>query len=61
MTMWHGGLEKNKQCFSMQGLAPGLDLFIASTALVHGLTLVTHNTKDFAHVPGLTLEDWLVP
>ena len=38
-----------------------LDLFIASTALVHGLTLVTHNTKDFAHVPGLTLEDWLVP
>jgi len=41
--------------------APGLDLFIASTALVHGLTLVTHNTKDFAHVPGLTLEDWLVP
>ena len=40
---------------------PGLDLVIASTALVHGLTLVTHNTKDFAHVPGLILEDWLVP
>jgi len=41
--------------------APGLDLFIASTALVQGLTLVTHNTKECAHVPGLTLEDWLVP
>jgi predicted nucleic acid-binding protein len=41
--------------------SPGLDLMIASTALVHGLTLVTHNTQDFALVPGLTVLDWLVP
>jgi tRNA(fMet)-specific endonuclease VapC len=34
---------------------------IASTALVHGLTLVTHNTQDYAHIPGLTVVDWLVP
>lgn len=39
---------------------PNLDLLIACTALVHGLTVVTHNTKDFAHIPGLALEDWLV-
>lgn len=38
-----------------------LDLFIAAVALVHNLTLVTHNTKDYANIPGLTLEDWLVP
>jgi tRNA(fMet)-specific endonuclease VapC len=36
----------------------GLDLLIAATALVHNLTLVTHNTRDFADVPGLQLEDW---
>ncbi len=24
-------------------------------------TCSAHHTKDFAHVPGLTLEDWLVP
>ncbi len=27
---------------------PDMDLFIAATALVHNLTLVTHNLKDFA-------------
>ncbi|MFV2073486.1 MAG: type II toxin-antitoxin system VapC family toxin [Thermoanaerobaculales bacterium] len=34
------------------------DLLIASTTLVHSLTLVTHNTSEFARVPGLTFEDW---
>lgn len=37
------------------------DLMIAAIALVHGLTLVTHNTKEFARVAGLTLEDWQTP
>jgi predicted nucleic acid-binding protein len=41
--------------------APGMDLVIAATALVHDLTLVTHNTQDFANVSGLRLMDWLVP
>ena len=30
-------------------------------ALVHDLTLVTHNTADFQNIPGLRLEDWLTP
>lgn len=34
------------------------DLLIASIALAHGLILVTHNTDEFARVPGLRLEDW---
>jgi tRNA(fMet)-specific endonuclease VapC len=37
------------------------DLLIAATALVHALTLITHNTSDYANVPGLSLDDWLVP
>lgn len=41
--------------------APEMDLLIAATALVHGLTLVTHNTRDYSHVPGLALTDWLTP
>lgn len=36
------------------------DLMIAAVALVHGLTLVTHNTADFEHIAGLPLDDWLV-
>jgi tRNA(fMet)-specific endonuclease VapC len=34
------------------------DLMIASIALAHGLTLVTHNTSEFSRIPGLKLEDW---
>jgi tRNA(fMet)-specific endonuclease VapC len=30
-----------------------VDQMIASVALVHDLTLVTNNTADFQHVPGL--------
>jgi tRNA(fMet)-specific endonuclease VapC len=41
--------------------APELDLLNAAVALVHGLTLVTHNTADYANVPGLVVADWLVP
>jgi len=37
------------------------DLMIASVALTHNLTLVTHNTKDFLHLLQLRLENWLVP
>lgn len=37
------------------------DLFIAATALAYGLTLVTHNLKEFQRVGGLQLEDWEIP
>src|SRR4051812_45757271 len=38
---------------------PVMDLMIASVALMHDLTLVTHNTADFAGIPDLRLDDWL--
>lgn len=37
------------------------DLQIAAIALANNLILVTHNTKEFSRVPGLTLEDWEIP
>ena len=34
------------------------DLMIAAIAVTHGLTLVTHNTREFERVGGLSLTDW---
>ena len=40
---------------------PDLDLFNGATALVHGLTMVTHNTNDYQNIGGLRIVDWLAP
>lgn len=37
------------------------DLIIASIAIANDLTLVTHNTREFSRVPGLAIEDWMMP
>jgi tRNA(fMet)-specific endonuclease VapC len=36
------------------------DLQIAAIALANGLTLITHNTREFNRVNGLQVEDWEV-
>ena len=50
-----GGLLQQGIC------VPTADLMIAAVALVHNLTLVTHNTADFQNITGLRLDDWLIP
>jgi len=65
-------LDFDSRCADQYGLLRGslgrrgltvavIDLMIASVALVHDLTVVTHNTAHFARIPGLRLEDWLAP
>ena len=34
------------------------DMQIAAQGIARGLTVVTHNTSEFARVPGIRLEDW---
>lgn len=36
------------------------DRLIAAHALSHDLTVVTHNEKHFADVPGLKVENWTI-
>lgn len=35
------------------------DLYIAACAVVHGLTLVTNNTKHFKRIKGIKLQNWI--
>lgn len=35
------------------------DVQIAAQALARGLTVLTHNSREFQHVPGLKVEDWV--
>jgi len=35
------------------------DLWLAAQAKTHGLIMVTRNTREFKHVKGLKVEDWL--
>ncbi len=55
-----------EHCGKLQGgllrtgiTGPVADLMLASAALVHNLTLVTHNTADFQNIPNVRLDDWL--
>ncbi len=57
---WKFG-ELNKHLLDRGLPPPGMDLLIGATAVVHNLTLVTHNRRDFANLPGLTIVDWLEP
>ena len=41
-------------------LIPEFDLLIATTALHHGMTLVSNNTKHMSRIKGLQLENWTV-
>ena len=53
----YGQLRAN---LSRRGQPIGLmDMLIAAHAKTLGLTLVTHNTREFARVDGLLLEDWV--
>jgi toxin FitB len=43
---------------SAQGRPPVIDTLIAATALVHGLTVVTRNVKDFVASGAALLNPW---
>jgi tRNA(fMet)-specific endonuclease VapC len=48
-----------RAALTANGLAIGAnDMLIAALGLTHKLTVVTHNTREFARVKGLALADW---
>jgi tRNA(fMet)-specific endonuclease VapC len=57
---WRFG-ELRAQLLDQGRTIPPVDLLVGATAIFRGLTVVTHNTSHFAQIPGLLLDDWLVP
>ena len=48
-----------RQTLQSRGTPIGMnDFWIASQAIAHKMTLVTHNTREFERVDGLKLENW---
>ena len=50
-----GSLAAQMKALGLQHRHRVQDLWIASQAIQHGLTLLTYNEKDFADIPGLSL------
>ena len=57
-AIWH--YAKIRHTLQQRGTPIGpLDLLIASHALSLGVPLVTNNTKEFARIDGLELDNWV--
>ena len=50
--------EVKTQLRRLGRVVDSFDLLIGSTAIFHNLTLVTHNTRHFVDMPGISLVDW---
>jgi len=50
-----GSLAAQMKALGLQHRHRVQDLWIASQAIQHGLTLLTYNEKDFSDIPGLSL------
>jgi len=57
-AMWHFGQQKAR--LKKAGAKIGeMDLLIGCQALALGATMVTNNTREFEHIEGLKLENWV--
>jgi tRNA(fMet)-specific endonuclease VapC len=57
-----GALRKGSAVLTLERAGTPIgsnDRFIAARTRSHGLTLVTHNVREFERVPGQKVEDWL--
>ena len=58
----HAGLWSKVRSLAQHGEMIGAhDAWIAATCIARDLTLVTGNTREFARVPGLGIENWMTP
>jgi tRNA(fMet)-specific endonuclease VapC len=55
----HSGQLRAELAASGTPIGP-YDVLIAGQAIARGLTLITHNLREFQRAPGLQVEDWEV-
>jgi predicted nucleic acid-binding protein len=57
---WIAGAKLYAHCNQSGRPTSDADLMQAAFCIRRNYTLVTHNTKHFEHIPGLSLADWSV-
>jgi tRNA(fMet)-specific endonuclease VapC len=55
---WIQGAKLYAECRQTGHPMEDGDLLQAAYCIQHGCILVTHNTKHFLHLAGLSVEDW---
>ena len=58
MDVWREFVRRKARQQILGETMADLDLLIAATALVQGLTVATLNVADFSRIEGLSWEDW---
>ena len=53
----HSGQLRAELALSGTPIGP-YDVLIAGQAIARGLTLITHNLREFQRAPGLQVDDW---
>jgi len=56
--VWREFARRKTRQHRLGHVVADLDLLIAATAIVHGLTVATLNINDFARIEGVAWEDW---
>lgn len=59
VEVWQRSAQIYAELYAKHFTVKDADIIIAAFCMANGYTLITNNTKDFEHIEGLQLVDWV--